>query len=148
MGTHFKGTDEETRALDAYIKLVRAGNSVVSQVGSVVAREKLTWSQFGILEALYHLGPLNQKELAAKILKSGPNITMVIDNLERDGLVRRERNPQDRRAFIVSPTEKGTALIARIFPEHKNLIVEVMQRLEPDELAELSRLCRKLGAGK
>ncbi len=148
MGTLHKGSDKEIKALDAYIKLVRASNTVISRVGKTRAMHKLTVSQFGILEALFHLGPLNQRELALKILKSGPNITTVIDNLERAGLVRRERNTEDRRSYTVSLTGEGQELIGRAFPDHVQAIVEAMNKLSPDEQDELARLCRKLGLGQ
>ncbi len=46
----------------------------------------LTESQFGVLDSLFHLGPMKQKEIGKKILKSGGNITMVINNLEKRGI--------------------------------------------------------------
>ncbi|MBS1193022.1 MAG: transcriptional regulator, MarR family, partial [Nitrospirae bacterium] len=75
MGTRYEGTKEETRALNAFIKLVRAAQSVTGRVESRFSEIGLSVSQFGALEALYHLGPLYQKDLASKILKSTGNIT-------------------------------------------------------------------------
>ena len=66
MGTKYRGTAEEQRALDAYIKLRRAANTL-SVLESVTLREfGLTERQFGVLEAVYHLGPLCQTDLASK----------------------------------------------------------------------------------
>ena len=79
-----------------------------------LAGHHLTLSQFSVLEALYHLGPLGQRLLAKKVLRSSGNLTLVIDNLERDGLVRRERGTRDRRMVTVHLTEHGQALIAKI----------------------------------
>jgi MarR family 2-MHQ and catechol resistance regulon transcriptional repressor len=98
-----------------------------------------------VLEALYHLGPLSQGELAKKILKSSGNITMVIDNLEKRGLVKRERSPEDRRVYVVRLTVEGRRLIGSIFPRHAAKIVEEMKALTRTEQEELSRLCRKVG---
>ena len=84
------------RALNTYTKLMRAAESVTNRVSSSMSAADLTVSQFGVLEALHHKGPLCQRDIAAKILKSSGNITMVIDNLEKRGLVRRERDNQDR----------------------------------------------------
>jgi MarR family 2-MHQ and catechol resistance regulon transcriptional repressor len=105
----------------------------------------LTPSQFGVLEALHHLGPLSQSEICGKLLKSGGNITLVIDNLEARNLVRRGRSPSDRRVVTVSLTDAGRELIERIFPEHVRAIVEEMGVLTADEQETLGRLCRKLG---
>ncbi len=145
MGTHYKGTQEEVLALDAFIKLVRAAGSVSGRVESRFSAIGLTVSQFGVLEALLHLGPLHQKDLAAKILKSTGNITMVVDNLEKRGLVARERDQEDRRHYFVRITDAGTRLIADFFPGHVRRITEEMGRLSKEEQVTLGRLCRKVG---
>ncbi len=145
MGTKFKGTPREIRALNAFIKLVRAAGTVSGRVEVRVAEIGLTVSQFSILEALYHLGPLYQKELARKVLKSGGNITMVVDNLEKRGLVERVRDEQDRRHVSVRITRTGSGLIRAFFPGHVKRIVEEMSVLTNAEQDELGRLCRKVG---
>ena len=142
--TNFKGTKQEVLALGTFVKLIRASESVSSDVHRPLADTKLSVSQFGILEALYHLGPMCQKDIAQKILKSAGNITMVLDNLEKQGLVVRERSSQDRRYYEVKLTDKGNELIARIFPDHAEKIRERMSLLSAEELKTLSRLLRKL----
>ena len=84
-------TDSEKKALNAYTKLMRAAESVTGRTSRIMAASNLTISQFGILEVLFHKGSLCQRDIATKILKSTGNITMVIDNLEKRFLVRRER---------------------------------------------------------
>ena len=97
MGTHHQGSKSEILALDAYIKLMRAADSITARA-HLVLPDGVTLTQFAALEALYHLGPLFQSELAAKLLKSGGNLTLVVDNLERDGFVSRTRDAADRRS--------------------------------------------------
>jgi MarR family transcriptional regulator, 2-MHQ and catechol-resistance regulon repressor len=145
MGTRYDGTKEETGALNAFIKLVRAAQSVSGRVESHFSGIGLSVSQFGALEALYHLGPLFQKDLASKILKSTGNITMVVDNLEKRGLVERVRDEKDRRHYSVRITEKGAGLIKSFFPGHVARIVHEMGVLTRAEQKELDRLCRKVG---
>src|SRR5690242_14958493 len=145
MGTRHRGSPEEVRALNALIKLARAADSVTARLGGTLAEAGLTESQFGTLEALYHLGPLHQRELGAKLLRSSGNVTMVVDNLEKRGLVRRERGVEDRRFVTVHLTDAGRRLIARLFPRHAARIVAEMSALTPAEQDELGRLCRKLG---
>src|SRR4051794_22640586 len=89
------------RPLNTYTKLMRAAESVTSRVNRSMSPFNLTISQFGVLEALFHKGPLCQRDIAAKILKSTGNITLVIDNLEKRGLVRRVRDTEDRRYLTV-----------------------------------------------
>ncbi len=138
---------EQQHALKAYVRMLRAADSVTVAMHRHLARHQLTISQFGVLEALYHVGPLCQKELAAKILKSGGNLTMVIDNLEKRELVRRVSDKQDRRKFMIMLTDAGHALIAAIFPTHAEIAGQLFSVLSPEELDELGRLLRKLGKG-
>ena len=102
-------------------------------------------SQFGVLEALYHVGPLSQKEIAQKLLFSKSNIVAVIDALEEKGLAKRQRDVQDRRFVYVSMTAKGSALIESLLPRHIEAITVEFSPLTGDEQDELAKLCRKLG---
>jgi len=145
MPTHYKGTTQEILALDTLIKLTRAVDSVGSRLANSGTMGDLTTSQFGVLESLYYLGPLCQGEISAKLLKSGGNITRVVDNLEKQELVKRERSECDRRVITVSLTPAGEELIQRIFPGHVAAIVGEMQILTEQEQETLGRLCRILG---
>ena len=146
MPSRYRGTPEEIQALDAFIKLNRSVNAVQGHLLPTLQRDfGLTESQFAVLEALYHLGPLQQGELCRKILRSGSNVTTVVDNLERDGMVRRVRDEADRRIQIVHLTEQGRTLLEKTLPPHVGRVVRVMSALEPEEQRELGRLCRKLG---
>ena len=145
MPTHYAGTAKEKLALDAFIKLTRAANTVDASLAQRGGLEKLTPSQFGTLETLYHLGPLCAGEIGQKLLKSGGNMTMVIDNLEKRGWVRRERNPEDRRQVYIHLTESGRALIEAVLPQQVAAIVEIFNALDPAEQQQLGDLLRKLG---
>ncbi len=136
----------ETRALDAYIKLMRASESVTARSHAAIP-QGLTLAQFGVLEALYHRGSLCASELAAKLLKSPGNLTLVIDNLERDGRVKRERDPQDRRFVTIHLTASGRQFIANLFPTIAAGITREFAVLSPAEQAMLAELCKKLGLG-
>jgi MarR family 2-MHQ and catechol resistance regulon transcriptional repressor len=142
---HFRGTEKQERALDAYVKLLRATDTVDSLVMPQLAGIRLSPSQFGVLEALYHVGPMCLTDLARKILKTGGNLTMVVGNLEKRALVTRARQAADRRYYLVSITEKGRKLIRRVFPGHVERIVKAMTALTAPEQRMLGELCRKLG---
>lgn len=140
-----KRTTPEQLALATYIKLMRATENVTSQGHRQLATAGLTVSQFGVLEALYHLGPLCQRDIGKKILKSSGNITTVIDNLEKRNLVVRQRDSQDRRYFRVELTGKGEELIAGTFPLVAKDIFSAFEVLSWEEQRQLGELCRKLG---
>ena len=148
MPTHYRGTAQERAALDAYIKLMRAADSVTARLDPLMRAAGLTVGQFGALEALLHRGPLCQRDLGRKLLRSGGNITVVVGNLARRGLVRRHRGPEDRRFVTVTLTDKGRRLIGGIFPRHVRHVVRELGALSPPEQAELGRLCRQLGLAR
>jgi MarR family 2-MHQ and catechol resistance regulon transcriptional repressor len=148
MGTKYQGTDVEVQALDTYIKVTRAAQSIMNRAMQHLGDSNLSPSQFAILEALYHLGTLSQVELAQKLLLSTGNITTVIQNLEKRDLVCRQRSSADQRYMQVSITDSGRALIASIFPSHVQGIVDIMNVLSPEEQQTLGRLARKLGLGE
>ena len=141
----FQGSEKEMRALNTYVKLMRAAESMTVRAHEHLSSAGLTISQFGVLEALHHRGSLSQKEIGQKILRSSGNITMVIDNLEKRSLVRRERDQHDRRSFIVHLTEAGKKLIRKIFPPHAAVITHEMNALTAAEQKTLGALCKKLG---
>lgn len=146
MGTKYRGTTAETRALNAFIKLMRATNSLSSNLSRALADDAdLTMSQFAVLEALLHLGSMSQGDLCGKLLLSGSNITTVIDNLEKRDLVRRQRRTDDRRVIDVSLTDKGRRQITTLFPAHARRITSLFSALSSTQQDQLAGLCRTLG---
>jgi MarR family transcriptional regulator, 2-MHQ and catechol-resistance regulon repressor len=147
MPTHFEGCEGIVRALNAYINLVRASDSVLSKIAMHLESAGVTMGQFAVLEALLHLGPMCQHTLAEKLLRSGGNMTLVVDNLQKQGWVKRQRQEKDRRMVEIHLTPKGRRLITRIFPEHAKVIARVLGELTPAEQEDLRRIARKLGRG-
>ena len=148
MPTNYAGTRAELRTLDTFIKLTRCTNALLARLAARNSIADLSYSQFAVLEALYHLGSMTQGEISNKVLKSTSNLTTVIDNLERDGLVRRERDAQDRRVVHVHLTEAGTGKIEAVLPGHVAALVEELSILSAKEQETLGELCKKLGRGR
>src|SRR5208282_3611194 len=136
---------QERLALVTYVKLMRAANSARNFAARSLSDTGLTLTQFAVLEALYHLGPMSLSDIAKKILTTGGNLTMVVGNLEKQGLAKRQQSPQDRRVHIVVLTAKGKSLIRQLFPRHAAAIADFLRVLGPEEQARLGELCRKLG---
>ncbi len=134
---------DQRRALNLYVKLMRAANSVTSRIHRHLADDNLTVSQFAVLEAIYHLGPLCQGELGQKILKSNANLTTVVDSLERKSLVSRERSEADRRRVTVYLTDSGEALISRVFPRHAKVVAEELCFLDEEAQTELTKILKR-----
>jgi MarR family 2-MHQ and catechol resistance regulon transcriptional repressor len=145
MGTKYTGNASEVRALDAYIKLMRAAESVTTRVSRALGPYDLTISQFGILETLMHLGQQHQNDLGEKLLKSSGNITLVVDNLEKRGLIVREKCLEDRRYVWVKLTDEGDKFIRELFPKMVGIITESMIVLSPFELEKLGEYSKQVG---
>ena len=145
MSSHHRGPPAEVLALDTFIKLLRAEESLGAALARGTAATGLTPTQFAVLEALFHLGPLCQRDLGHKLLKSSGNVTLVLDNLEREGLVQRQRSTSDRRYVAVHLTDAGRERITRVFPAHAAAVTALFSALSEDEQRELGRLCKKLG---
>jgi len=138
-------TKQNSDTLKTYLKLMRASDRIAEQCQRHLANHQLTSSQFAVLEALHHLGPLCQKGIGEKLQKSRGNMTTVINNLEKRKLVKRRRDGKDKRYYSVELTPAGKQLIEDIFPQHAAGIVRSLNPLTPAEQHELARLCRKLG---
>ncbi|OJH39196.1 MarR family winged helix-turn-helix transcriptional regulator [Cystobacter ferrugineus] len=145
MPTHYKGSARETRALDTFVKLTRAVETLGSHLQRHLASLGMTPPQLAVLEALLHLGPMSQGALGRKLLRSNPNMTAVLDNLERNGWLERERSPEDRRVVVVRLTPEGRGLIEKVFPAHAAHIAALLGALTTEEQEQLGVLCKKLG---
>ena len=145
MPTHFQGDADTVRALSAYINLVRASDSMMAKTTSHLEGLGVTTGQFAVLEALLHLGPMCQHTLGKKLLRSGGNVTLVVDNLERHGWVRRERQVEDRRMIQIHLTPKGRRLITRVFPEHAKVVAEGNEPIDRRGARTIAQDCAQAG---
>src|SRR5690349_12525327 len=138
-------TPEEQPALHLWVVLARAFRAIEAHAAADAARHELTLAEFGILEALWHKGPLLLGELGQTILVSSGGITFLVDRLERRGLVAREECEEDRRARYAVLTREGEKLVQRIFPEHAARLQSVLAGLAPAEQRQAAELLKTLG---
>ncbi len=137
--------EAEEVALKLWVVMSRAYAAVVRHAEADIARHELTIAEFGILEALYHRGPLLLGDLQRKILVSSGGVTYLVDRLVQKGLVERQECPEDRRARYAALTGAGRKLIARIFPDHAGALAHALAGLSRTEQREATALLRKLG---
>lgn len=132
-------------ALSLWVKLVRAFSVLSKATSQDIERYGLTQGQFGVLECLGHLGPMTLGQLSKKKLVSGGNMTVVVDNLEKLGLVERRHCKDDRRSIYVGLTEAGQQRFEEIFPKHAVFVESMVSGLTTEEQVQLSALLKKLG---
>lgn len=130
--------------LKSLIALSRTAQNVRKREQRTIKEGGLTVSQFAVLEILYHKGDLRVCEIIEKALSTGGNMTVVIDNLAKEDLVRRCIDPKDRRVNLISITEKGRKIVSDIFPKHLENINEIFSVLTAEEKKNLISLLKKL----
>ena len=138
-------SDEQQGALKFWVKLARAHSAIAAQATADISRHGLTLAEFGILEVLYHRGPMLLGEVQRRILVSSGGITFLVDRLTAKGLVERRACDSDRRARYATLTDQGMRLVAEIFPVHADAIVRAVGGLDGSELEAASALLRKVG---
>lgn len=138
--------DESTAAaLRLWVIMSRAHTAVAAHAAADVSRHGLTLAEFGIIEALYHRGPMLLGEVQKRILVSSGGITFLVDRLAAKGLVERRSCETDRRARYAALTPKGTALVAEIFPAHAAVVKRAMEGISTEEQRQVADLLRDLG---
>lgn len=144
--SHAVDLDETTSAaLRLWVIMSRAHAAVAAHASADVARHGLTLAEFGIIEALYHRGPMLLGEVQKRILVSSGGITFLVDRLTAKGLVERRSCASDRRARYAALTPKGTALVAEIFPAHAAVVRRAMEGVGVEDQERAADLLRDLG---
>ena len=138
-------TPDETAALRLWVIMSRAHAAIAEHAAADVSRHGLTLTEFAIVEALYHRGPLLLGEVQKRILVSSGGITFLVDRLAAKGLVERRSCPSDRRARYAALTPEGESLMAQIFPTHVAALTRAMSALSVEEKDDATRALRALG---
>lgn len=127
-----------------WVKIATTFNLMYQEIKKELSKEKLTIPQLEIIGCLVPSKGLSLNELAERLLVTGGNVTGLIDRLEREGLVVRERNEKDRRIIYAKLTPKGRELWNTIMPNYQACISKLTTILNPEEKRELSRLLKKI----
>lgn len=104
--------------LKAVIAINRTANQLNRRAAIIFRKHGLSMIQFSVLEVLYHKGKLTVGEIIDKILSTGGNVTVVLNNLAKDGFVSKEQNPSDHRVTVIKLTKVGEAKFQEVFPEY------------------------------
>lgn len=135
---------ENNLNLKVLIALSRGNNFITKKSTQIFKENGLTDMQFAVLEVLYHKGDLKIGEIIESILSTGGNMTVVINNLEKNNYVVREKDSEDNRAYIIKITDKGKQKIKEIFPLHLKEIKRGFSNLEDTEKNQLINILKKM----
>jgi MarR family 2-MHQ and catechol resistance regulon transcriptional repressor len=135
----------ETSAAALWVVLARAYHSMAAFVERSVAALDIGLSDFMILEALLHKGPLTMSELCEAALITNASMTAAIDRLEQRAFVERVASKEDRRVRRAQLTAQGATLIKRLYARHERDLDEVMSAIPAAQRAELRRGLKTIG---
>lgn len=135
--------NENKLDLSTLVVFTRAEHTIHKKEFQTIKEGGLTPAQFGVLEALYNKGDLRIGEIIEKILTTSGNITVVIKNLEKEGLVKKALDPEDKRSAIISLTDKGKEVVEDILPNHIENIKDIFSVLTDEEKIVLKNILKK-----
>ena len=136
--------NETALALSTWVELMKAFNRIRSLELTLIETHGLTIGQFALLELLYHRGE-QSIGAATKLSMSTPgNMTVVVKNLLKRGLITTRKNPSDKRSSTLQITGEGKSIMDSLFPEHSQRIKGFMSGLTSEEQEEVRVLLRKL----
>lgn len=119
--------------LSLFVRMNRSTQAIVREIQRVLSQHELSLTQFAVLEALFHKGSLTTGEIMRSILTTGGNITIVLKNLERKGLIAVCEDPQDRRRRTGRLTEEGERILIEAFPDQLTVIRDKLKVLSEEE---------------
>jgi MarR family 2-MHQ and catechol resistance regulon transcriptional repressor len=135
----------DTDGTHVFLVLWKAYRALRSRAEVSIKRLDLCDSDFRILEALLHKGPLPVNVIGVKVDLTTGSITSAVDRLEQRSLVVRKNDPEDRRVRVVELTAKGHKLIEKVYAQHKEHMEEAARGISREERAELIDLLKRLG---
>ncbi len=137
---------KEQQIVDLYNLVAKANDRLKKVHTKHLGGEKLTSPQFGVLDVLMRHGSIPLKKISDELMVTGANITCVMDNLEKEDLVKRIHSKTDRRVINAELTPKGKQKLEKIYPEHIKSLNEFSKKLSDTEIKQLSVLLEKLSA--
>lgn len=137
--------DDVDAALNLWVVINRAHAAITAHAQRDIAQHGLSEAEFGVLELLFHKGPLLLGDIQRRVLVSSGGITFLVDKLTAKGLVERRECPGDRRARFAALTKEGERLLTRVFPAHAECMAKVLGGLTREEQEQATDLLRRLG---
>jgi MarR family 2-MHQ and catechol resistance regulon transcriptional repressor len=147
LGVKHLNVEMSNSGVHVWLLLWKATRALETHAHSSLQGLEMCPSDFGVLEALLHKGPLPVNAIGKKVLLSSGSMTAAVDRLAERGLVERKDDPEDRRTRVVHLTDAGRKLIRKLFAIHERDMERAVSSLNARELEELSGLLRKLGRG-
>lgn len=138
-------TNPESLDLKLWLVLAKAYDAMRAHAFAHIEQQDLTPGEFGVLDTLFHRGPMLLGELQHRVLVTSGGISYLTERLASRGLVERREFARDRRTKEVVLTPEGEALMRRIFPEHTAVIERALAQIDPEVKQAAIALLRTIG---
>ena len=154
LGHEARSSSDDHVALKLWLRLLSCTAQIETELRRRLrSRFRVTLARFDYMAQLYRRpNGLKMGDLTQMLMVTGGSVTGLTDAMEREGLVKRESDPSDRRACIVSMTDEGKRVFRRMAKEHEEWIVELIGALDQRTLrtlhTELGRLRLQLSGLK
>jgi DNA-binding MarR family transcriptional regulator len=131
---------------EAVLNLMVASDHIRSKMNQICEDHGITRGQYNVLRILKGVAPGGHPrcEIASRMVERAPDVTRLVDRLEDQGLVERDRSTEDRRLSITKITRKGLKLIDDLEPEFITAFKDLSSRLSKEDCLELSRICESI----
>lgn len=134
---------KQNSSVHAQIVFKKAERTIANNTGIAIREHGLTTSQFGVLDVLYTKGEMRICNLISSMLSTFGNMTVIIRNMEKAGLIYKKTDSSDKRASLVGLTDQGKALFEEVFPKHKLEIENLYSVLTDNEKEMLISILKK-----
>lgn len=131
-------------ARDAVVAVVRAYGVVQRLMATYFAQFSLTPPQFQLLTIVNRLRNPTQRQLSRELYVSFPNVTVMLDRLEKAGMIHRRPNAEDKREKLVELSDRGRSLLRKIWKVHQEQLDRVMSGLTESEQKGLTRFLNNM----
>lgn len=135
---------ENSLDIKTLIAFRQTNRRIIQKEQELLKKWNITLTQFGVLRILYHEGKTNVQYLIDNLFTTSGNMTLVINNMERDELITKEKSEKDKRFYLISLSEKGKDLVDKILPEHSKMYSKLLSKLSSDEKNKFIELLQKL----
>ncbi len=133
------------RDLKTITIFLRASHALEQIIKDEVLSHGLSLSEFGVLEALYHKGPLNVNQVISKVLIPNSSMSYVIDQLVNKGLISKTKDAIDKRVYRLDLKQSGHDFMEQMYPVHEKRLRQVLDKLSVEEEKTLQTLLKKIG---
>ena len=116
-----------------FLLLMQTTKAIQEKIRDEMSKNKLSITEFSVLEVLFYLGKQTIQQIGTRILISSGSMTYVIDKLEQKGIIKRNDCKEDRRVIHITLTPEGMDMMENIMPKYQDMVDSFFEDLTEDD---------------